>query len=167
MPYLVLADHEGQIFASGVVKSTGALPPKIIRAAIAHFITDSRTVTPDVSLQQKSVFRVYAMLSPHEPARAKMDAWMKDESNPIRRAEHEVVSVEIKSVMQISQDTWQVQWKEHVSDRQGNTQSAVQMQAILTVSIAETTADTTEEQLSMNPTGLYVRHFAWSHVADD
>ena len=38
------------------------------------------------------------------------------------------------------------------------------MRALVTVYIAETTPQTTEEQLRNNPLGMYVRDFSWSRL---
>ena len=65
--------------------------------------------------------RVYAVLATGDPATAKMNEWLNGtpESNPFKRADTEMVSVEIKSVMPQTDSTWQVDWVETVRDRKG------------------------------------------------
>ena len=121
-----------------------------------------------MALQRRAIFRVYAKLSPADPATIKMGEWMKqggEESSPFDRATREMVSTQINSVLPQSPDTWQVDWLETVRDRQGVPQGdPVAMRALVTVYTAAPTTTTTEEQMRMNPLGIYVRDFSWSRL---
>ena len=124
-------------------------------------------MTPDVALQRKAVFRVYHKLSSKDPATAKMNEWLNgtDESSPFKRAAKEMVSVEIKSVLPQTPDTWQVDWVETTRDRQGVVKAPpVTMRALVTTYTAETTSQTTEEQVRNNPLSIFVRDFSWSRL---
>ena len=68
IPYVVEVDKLGQTVAAGPVQAASKADARVIHATVAEFITDARTVTPDVALQRRSVFRVYAKLSPNDPA---------------------------------------------------------------------------------------------------
>jgi len=167
IPYIVQVDRHGQTLAVGAVQPTTNTDPRIVYAMIAEFITDARTVTPDIALKRKMIFRLYGKLSRNDPATQKMDEWLgsSEENNPFKRAEKELVSIDIRSLIAQSADTWQVDWTESVRDRTGALQSAPQaMRAIVTVYSVPTTAQTTDEQLRNNPLGLYVRDFSWSKV---
>jgi type IV secretion system protein VirB5 len=73
------------------------------------------------------------------------------------------VSIEIHSVIPQTPDTWQVDWIEIVNDRQGILQGEpFRMRALVTVYTIPSTPQTTEEQVRMNPLGIYVRDFSWS-----
>jgi type IV secretion system protein VirB5 len=73
------------------------------------------------------------------------------------------VSIEIHSVIPQTPDTWQVDWIEIVNDRQGILQGEpLRMRALVTVYTIPSTPQTTEEQVRMNPLGIYVRDFSWS-----
>lgn len=167
IPYVVQVDSMGQTMAAGPLDATSKADQRIVHASVAEFISDARLVTPDVALQRKAVFRVYAKLSPNDPATAKMNEWLNgtDESPPFKRAAKIMISIEIKSVLPQTPDTWQVDWVETTRDRQGVVKGApVTMRALVTVYDLEATAQTTEEQLRNNPMGIYVRDFSWSRL---
>ncbi|MDX2481722.1 MAG: VirB8/TrbF family protein, partial [Desulfuromusa sp.] len=149
------------------ITPTSRTDPRIIHASVAEFITDARLVSPDVALQRAAIFRVYAKLSPNDPATVKMNEWMNstEDSSPFKRAAKEMVNVEIKSVLPQSPDTWQVDWIETTRDRQGAISAQpVTKRALITVYTAEHTKKTTEEQTRRNPMGVYVRDFSWSRL---
>ncbi len=167
IPYVIEVDKLGRPNAVGPVSPSAPNQTNslVVSAALSDFITDARLVTPDVGLQTKAIYDVYAHLSPNDPATLKMNEWLNgsEEANPYKRASKEMVHTEIKSVLQQSAETWQVEWAETTRDRQGALQGApVNMRALITVYNAAPTEETTEEQLRQNPLGIYVRNFSWS-----
>ncbi|EDB8709766.1 conjugal transfer protein TrbF [Salmonella enterica subsp. enterica serovar Schwarzengrund] len=167
IPYVVQVDKMGQTLAAGPVTAADKADPRIIHATIADFINNARMVTPDVALQRKAVFKVYAHLSPNDPATPKMNEWLNGDADasPFKRAAKEMVSTEITSVIPQSPDTWQVDWTETTRDRQGAMKGQpVSMRALVTVYTAEPTSQTTDEQLRNNPMTIYVRDYSWSRL---
>jgi len=167
IPYVVQVDKLGQTLAAGPVTAADKADPRVIHATVADFIHSARIVTPDVALQRKAVFKVYAHLSPNDPGTPKMNEWLDGtaEASPFKRAAKEIVSTEITSVIPQSPDTWQVDWIETTRDRQGTLKGpAVTMRALVTVYSAESTSQTTDEQLRNNPMGIYVRDYSWSRL---
>ena len=76
-----------------------------------------------------------------------------------------MVSVEIKTVIPQTPDTWQVEWVETTRDRQGTLNGQpVTWRALVTTYIAEVTPNTTDEQLRNNPLSIYVRDYSWSRI---
>lgn len=168
VPYVVEVDKLGQAVA--VTRAERSLPvdPRVIKAQVAAFVSNSRMVTPDVALQRKAVFQVYSMLAPNDAGTTKMNEYLNgtDDSNPFKRAATTTVSVEISAVLQQTAETWQVDWVETVRDRQGVIKEPpYHMRALVTVYTVETTPSTTEEQIRNNPMGIYVRDFSWSKLA--
>lgn len=167
IPYVVEVDKHGQTIAAGPVSAAAKPDQRIVHASVSEFIGDARSVTPDVALQRKSVFRVYSKLSPTDPATTKMNEWLNgtEDASPFKRATKEMVSIEIKSVLPQSPDTWQVDWVETTRDRSGIVKGLPStMRALVTVYVAEPTSATSDEQLRNNPMGLYVRDFSWSRL---
>jgi type IV secretion system protein VirB5 len=167
VPYVVEVDKHGQVLAAGPVQATTKYDARIIHATVAEFISDARMVTPDAALQNKSVARLYAKLSPNDAATQKMNEWFNStlESSPFKRAAKEMVSTEIKSVLPLSKDTWQVEWLETTRDRSGMKQGkSLLMRAAVTVYFADNLR-ATEEQFRLNPMGIYVRDFSWSRLS--
>ena len=165
VPYVVEVDKLGQPVAVAPAQQALAADPRVVRAAVAAFVSDARLVTPDIALQRKAIYRLYSMLAANDPATAKANEWLNgtDQSSPLKRAAMETVSTEIISALPQTADTWQVDWTEMVRDRQGVLQSApFRMRAMLTVYTVPATPQTTEEQLRNNPLGIYVRDFSWA-----
>ena len=165
VPYVVEVDKLGQAMAVAPAQRAAPVDARVVHAAVASFISDLRTVTPDVALQRKAVFRAYAMLSSSDAATAKANEWLNgtEDSSPFKRAAKETVSTEIVSVIPQTPDTWQVDWVETVRDRQGVMKGQpARMRVLVTVYTVPATPQTTEEQVRNNPLGIYVRDFSWS-----
>lgn len=165
VPYVVEVDKLGQALAVAPAQRAAQADARVVHAAVASFIGDARLVTPDVALQRKAIFRLYAMLSPNDPATAKANEWLNGhaQSSPFKRAARETVSTDILSVLPQTPQTWQVDWMETTRDRQGLLLGDPQrMRALVTVYTVAATPQTTEEQLRNNPLGIYVRDFSWS-----
>lgn len=163
IPYVVEVDKLGQAVAVAPAQQAAVADPRIMNATVASFISDIRTVTPDVALQRKAIFRVYALLSANDPATVKSNEWLNgtEDSSPFKRATREMVSIEIETVIAQTPTTWQVDWIETTRDRQGIVQSQpFHMRALVTVYTAPPSSET--DQIRMNPLGIYVRDFSWS-----
>jgi len=164
VPYVVEVDKLGQPMAIAPAQAAAPVDLRVMKSQVASFITDARTVTPDFALLRKSIFRIYALLGPNDPATQKMNEWLNGskESSPFVRAAEETVNVDIRSVMQQTPETWQVDWEEVSRDRQGLVKSKANWRALVTTYSAEPTTQTSEEQVRMNPIGTYVRDFSWA-----
>lgn len=165
VPYVVAVDKIGQAVAAGPANKASPADQRVVHAEVASFINDARLVTPDVELQRAAIFRIYAKLSGNDPATAKMNEWLngREAASPFSRATKETVSIQIESVIQQTQETWQVDWIETTRDRQGVEKLApFRMRALVTVYVVAPTPATTEEQIRKNPLGVYVRDYSWS-----
>lgn len=134
------------------------------RHAASDFIEQLRMVTVDASLQRKAIFQVYAYLLSDDPAAKKTNEFLNasESVNPFNRAQHEMVSVEIESVLQLSGDSWQVEWLETTRTRDGSLKNApVHMRAIVNVYQGDL-ASKSDAELLRNPHGIFVRDFNWS-----
>lgn len=164
IPYVVEVDKHGRSFAIGPVTEAGQSDPRVVLAGISEFIESARLVTPDIKLQRKAVFKIYSMLSPNDPATRKMNKWLgSEETNPFSRATKETVHIEIESILPQTAKTWQVDWIETVYDRDGKPKhEPINMKALLTVYISQSTPETTEEDQRKNPIRLFVEDYNWT-----
>ncbi|HAU1457926.1 TPA: conjugal transfer protein TrbF [Legionella pneumophila] len=136
------------------------------RATAAHFIENIRMVSADVELQKKAVFQVYSYLNQNDSALAKVQEFYnnKQHSNPFERAAHEIVNVEIRSVLQESDKTWQVDWVETIRNRDGSIkEKPYVMKAMLTMYQDETLNDISSDAILKNPHLIFIRDFNWSY----
>lgn len=165
VPYVIAVDKLGQAVAVQQAQRAAPVDQRIIHASVAQFVADARLVTPDIALQKKAIFSVYAYLNPNHPASSKMQEWYggSPEASPFKRAEKETVSVEVLSVIPQTPDTWQVDWEETTRDRQGVRKGTpARMRALVTVVVVPPTNRTTEEEIRKNPMGILVRDFSWT-----
>lgn len=168
IPYVIEVDKLGNVATSGAA-SVGShhVSDRAKNAALADWITCVRLVTPDVSMQRKCIFKAFSMTNPNDPATQKLNEWYNSPTAnaPFERAQKEMVSTDIRTVMPQTKDTWQIEWIETTRDNNGTMQkSPVTMRALVTVYIAEYTPQTTEDQLRLNPLSIYIRDFSWSVI---
>ena len=167
IPYLVEVDKLGNVAGAGIAQRAGAIDPRIQKALLGQWISDIRMVTPDAELQRKAIFKVYAMLHAGDPAYVKANEYLNgdEKKNPFHRAETQLVSAELDSLLQQSASSWQVEWTETTRDRNGNPQGApVHWRAILTVTIVPPVSDAVDKQILDNPLGIYVKDVVWTAV---
>lgn len=165
VPYVIEVDKLGQRQAVAPAERAALVDVRVLKSSVAAWIADVRTVTPDIALQRKAVFRVYSLLAANDPATAKTNEWLNgtEDSSPFKRAAKETVDTELVSVLQQSPDTWQVDWLETVRDRQGVIKEKAQRwRALVNVYTIPATPSTTEEEILSNPLGVHVRDFSWS-----
>lgn len=135
------------------------------RTAALQFIEHMRLVTPDSEVQRKAVLQAYAYLNASDPATLKANEYLNGskEVNPFNRAAYETVSTDIRSVLQLSKDSWQVDWAETVRHHDGSIkEQPFMMRAIVTLYQNEPTNQTTNIEALRNPHFLFVRNFSWS-----
>ncbi|HFC1432379.1 TPA: VirB8/TrbF family protein [Neisseria gonorrhoeae] len=163
IPYIVEVNKLGETVAVARADQPQATDERIVRAMLGSFIGNARTVTTDIALQRKYVLNTYAMLNPKDAAAAKMNEWLNGtpESSPFKRAAKELVSVEIKSVLRQSDNSWQVDWVETTRAHDGKLLKPPQnMRALLNIYYVP---PTTEQQIIVNPIGMFIRDFSWSN----
>ncbi len=190
VPYVVRVSDVGQPVAVGPAMPAAPFDPRIVEAQVAGFVTDARTVTTDFDLEKKGVFRVYSMLRQGDLAQRKMTDWFgsTSESSPFAEAQRESVNVQISSVIQQSERSWQVDWIETTYVRSAPSASIDQTPPSPDGSTAASTAQSSaggvaehwralvtldyrphhkgvsDKEIRANPLGIYVTDFSWSKV---
>lgn len=164
VPYVVEVDKLGRTAAVSVADRAATPDARVVKAALSEWFECARMVSVDGVVQRKCIFKIYALLAENEPATAKMNEWLNssDDASPFIRAQKELVSIEIDTVIPESESTWHVEWTETERDRQGVLKKKFRMKALAMVYFVAPTPQTTEEQLRMNPAGVYVRDYSWS-----
>lgn len=129
-----------------------------IRAALQDWVLGARRVYADNRATKRVVDATYAMTLPDSAAYQTLATYHR-EHNPYQRAANETVEVAMQTPVQLSKDTWQVEWTETVKNRtSGKLIGTQSYQLTANVLIA---APKDEAQLMANPVGLYVRQFSW------
>jgi len=132
--------------------------PRIIKAYLARFVADWRTVTVDRQAQKGAIDRVFAMLPTGSVALVKMDDFFKAR-NPFTVAASHSIDITVTNLLPVSDQTWQVEWKEETRDLRGQLQSSVRMKVTVIVGI---TPPSEENLIVVNPLGVYITDLNWS-----
>ncbi|MDR3077758.1 MAG: conjugal transfer protein TrbF [Planctomycetota bacterium] len=165
IPYVVEVDGPGRALAVRRADRAEPADERVLRAALAGFVEDLRTVSFDRNLQNAAIWRVYAHLQAGDPATAKVTDYYRDPlTSPLRRAEERSTGVEISSVLRQTPDTWEVVWRERVWDRQGVRQEESRLRALASVYLVAPTSATGEDELRKNPLGIFIRDLMWAKV---
>lgn len=160
-PYVVEVDKLGNVAAIGPADKASPADAKVIRAYLSRFITDFRFITSDLQQQKQALNRVYSMLPQGSAALTKVNEFYKSQS-PFEAASSKTVTVEVSTVLQISDKTWQVEWTETSRNLQGAVMGAPQRYQA-SVQIA-TNPPSDARQVLINPLGIFVPDFSWTQI---
>lgn len=158
IPYIVEVDKLGAASAVGFADRAAPIDQRIIKAYLMRFIEDTRLVSSDAMAQKAAVNRVYSMIAQGTSGLIKLNEYYKDAS-PFKRAENETVSVEIISVLPITDQTWQCEWSETTRNLQGQVKAKDRWKA--SVSLAFNPPND-EKQILLNPLGIYAIDINWA-----
>lgn len=171
IPVYVLVDKLGESVSVGRGDYAQTTPQQVVKAQLAAWLVNVRSVTPDKVIQLKNVRAAYSMIQDGDASKAKLDRWYGGEgptktniteskADPFARAALETVEVQLKGApLPISPESWQADWVEIVRDRKGKETGRFQMRIVWTVKQLPATS---EEQVMANPTGSYLSDFSWS-----
>jgi type IV secretory pathway TrbF-like protein len=158
VPYVVQTDRLGDAIAIRRADVAAPLDPRILRAQLARWVWDIRTVSTDAAAEKHFITGAYAMTDRRGAAATQLNDWFAAH-NPFKRAADDMVGVAIESVLPISGHTWRVEWREETRTRGGTLESSRNWEATITVSV---NPPATDSEILSNPTGLYVEAFSWS-----
>ena len=160
VPYVVEVDKFGDAVAAR--RADRAMPPdtRVLRAQLARWITEIRSVYLDAAAERLAILDVYAMIDHGAAAYGMLNDYMRqDAHNPFKRAEFETVAVEMQSVLPLTEATWRLEWVETVRDRDGHETGRATWSATISVSVH---TPTDERTMLLNPTGLAIQSVNWS-----
>ncbi len=158
VPYVVKVDKLGSAVA--VTRADRAERPDepVIVAQLARWVTAVRSVYVDAGAQRALVKEGYAMINRRGDAFGALNDYMRATA-PFERAKTETVAVEVELVLPISGDSWRLEWREDVRERDGARLSSSEYQATVNISFNPPTDEAT---LRINPSGLYINAFHWA-----
>jgi type IV secretion system protein TrbF len=158
VPYVVQTDKLGDAMAIRRADVAAPADLRLIRAQLARWVSDVRSVYVDVAAEKHIITEAYAMVDRNAAAGPTLNDWFSH-NDPFNRARDDPVSVAVQSVLPLSGNTWRVEWREDRHTRQGALESSQQWEATISISVNPPTDDAT---ILINPTGLYVESFDWS-----
>lgn len=159
IPYIVEVDKLGNALPVKLATQIHQTDDRVIKAMLARFIVNVRSVMVDSTAQKRAVVDAYGMLSSSDPATAALNEYFQSGNSPFERAKFEVVNIEISSVLPISGQTWEIEWVEQVRDRNGKAVDQFSMKAAATIAFSPPEDD---RSILKNPIGLYIKELSWS-----
>ena len=158
IPYVVEVNANGETVQ--VYKADPMMPTdrRVVRAQIGQFVQDVRSVSSEVAVQRRAIERAYALLSPDLPAYTAVNNWFR-QNVPFERAKTETVTVEVKQVLPLSENTWRIEWIERPRSRNGEALPPSTWTGTATV---VTGGEVNARTIMLNPVGSYIREFDWS-----
>lgn len=157
VPYVVEVDSEGLVQAVGPAVQRKYVPSKaVLQYFLSQFVTYVRSVPLDPVVAKDHWLSAYGYL--RQSAANSLNEIARKEQ-PLSKVGQETVAVQIKSVVSLSAETFQVRWEESTCNEEGVPAGVKNMTGLFTVEISPPTDDKT---LKVNPLGLYIKHFSWS-----
>ena len=156
VPFVVEVDKLGQAVAVQRADRVVSADQHIIKAQLASWIVDVRTVSADPIAQKAALTRVYAMAD--AAGATILNDYYRDNS-PFDAGRQRTIAVSIDAVLPISDTSYQVQWTEDARDLQGRRFKTTHWQASIEVTLDP---PTDEAALLRNPLGIYVHSFTWT-----
>ena len=153
IPYIVQIDKLGEPISVFRAKASMIKDPKVIKFALSEFIVNYRTVYNDKDVQVQMIKKAYNYLSANSPAYNMLTQYFVD--NPPFHQKKRVV-VKIMSVLQLSENNYQIDWEEKTFNEKGEYTQTDNYKGIVKFALVP---PTTERTILKNPIGLYIVEF--------
>lgn len=158
VPYIVEVDKLGTPAIGGFPAQIEYADERVVRSMLGGFIANFRSVTPDTVVAKGYIDRVYAMLRQTDVATEKVNNFYRSNS-PFDRAQSRTVSVEVTSIVALSDLSYQIDWTEIERDRKGKELQTKRWRGVATVALSP---PQDEAIIRLNPIGLYLKDFDWT-----
>lgn len=157
-PYIVEVNGLGDAVPVAIADRAARPDARIIRAQLARWATNCRSVYLDATAERQAIEQCYAMINRRGPAFQTATDYHRA-NEPFTRAQSESVTVQVETVLPISEDSWRIEWREEVRGRDGNVSSRTNWQAVVGITVIP---PTDERQVLVNPMGVFVNSVSWS-----
>ena len=154
VPYVVEVDKLGDAVAVGRADRATPADSRVLKAQLAAWIVDVRSVSSDPLAEKSALDRVYALTA------ATATIFLNDyyrQHSPFGQSR--TVAVSVDAVLPISNQTYQLQWTEDARDFQGRDIGTTHWLASVTLAF-DPPSD--ERGILSNPLGLYVTGISWT-----
>jgi type IV secretion system protein VirB5 len=160
IPYIVAVDNLGKVVSQGTAVQASVADDRLIRAALWSWVQDWRMVSSDATVEKNAIERVYAQIGNGTPAAIRISDAYRDES-PLKLAQTETVTVNVRALYASSKDSYEVEWTETTFDLKGEQVGTQNYKGVITISIHP---PEDEGLARVNPLGIYVTNVSWSKV---
>ncbi|MBN8712816.1 MAG: conjugal transfer protein TrbF [Xanthomonadales bacterium] len=158
-PYVVEVDHAGQVRAVGAAITPYKPTDAQIAWYLARFIADVRSLSIDPIVVRQHWLEAYGYTT--DKGAATLNAYARAH-DPFAHIGQDSVSVDVTSVVRVSDASFQLRWTEQ-HYHEGTPTGSEHWTAMLTL-VMQTPR--TEQQVRRNPLGIYVNGLSWSRDLD-
>jgi type IV secretion system protein TrbF len=160
VPYIVEVDKLGAPLAVSYAEQIRPVDERVLRFLLARFLSDVRSVVSDGIVQRQMIDRVYSMLPAGSQASQYASEYLRN-PNPFVRAQTMSITVEIKTMLKLSEKTWQVEWIETSRNLAGGVVATSTWRASTTLTVSP---PDNEDLIKDNPIGLFITNLDWAEV---
>lgn len=162
-PYMAVVDKTNYVVhVMGPAEEAATLDDKLLKSIVQNevrtFVENIRTIVADNHAQKKIMSNVYSRLAARSAAAKYANEWYTARA-PFKYAESGTVSAEIYSALPLSENSWQIEWKEIERNLAGEVLKNTRFRGIITYEIV--TPDS-EAEARKNAVGFYVTNLTWS-----
>jgi type IV secretion system protein VirB5 len=164
VPHIIEIDRLGTPHYRGPIGDAAknyVVSDRTVRQHLRRFVTDLRSISSDPAVITANIVEAWDWATP--AAQNMITRHIKDK-DPYKRAAEERVSIEVQSLLALSRDSWQVDWKETRFDPNGVELDSVSWRGTFRLVFRTSDTGVTEEMLEKNPLGLYIDYFDWSRL---
>lgn len=160
-PYVIEVDSSTGLARNiGPVKAQSYTPKEVeVKYFLSQFITNIRSVPLDAIVYKRNWVTAYKMM--RQAAAAKMSA-INNTENTISLLGKETVQPKILSLVPISKNSYQARWVEESYTLSGGEKASVIWNGVFTFEFGQ---PENEEELAVNPLGIYILDFSYSKEA--
>ena len=158
VPYTVEIDEAGIAVAIRELRPTTALDPLVVRAQLARFIKDIRTISTDDELVRRQMNNAYQICL--EPAQNYLTTYYTENKIADLVKRGRVFPIHL-TVSPISEKSWRVRWKEHLLGPDGTVAEETQWEATIEIAIV---LPQNKEEREHSPLGLWIASLHWAPV---
>ncbi len=160
-PYIIEVDKLGRSQFAGVIPNYPRADSRVVNVMLTDFINDLRTVSLDTAYQLNMINRVYAKIENTEAAATKVSTFYQEhagKNNPFNRVKYETVSVEVTSILNQTEQTFQLEWEETIRNLEGKVLRKEHYRAIITIYFLDN-SNTSFDKIQKNPIGIYIKDY--------
>ncbi|MDO4643461.1 MAG: VirB8/TrbF family protein [Cardiobacteriaceae bacterium] len=158
IPYVVEVDKRGATVEVYRADTMQSIDSRVVRAQLAQFIRDLRSVSADMTVEKNAIRRLYTHLNSNSQASSVINKYFK-ENDPFRKAQKKTVGVDILQLLPLSEKTWQIEWSEQEYGRDGKILGNGNFTATVTVSLSN---NIDEQSILSNLIGMSIDELHFS-----
>jgi type IV secretory pathway TrbF-like protein len=160
VPYVVAIDKVGSAIAVAPADRAAPVDPRVVRAQLANFIVDARTVGSDRIVTLATVTNAYNYVASDSPAFGYMNEWYSAAAHdPLKRGVVGSDQVAVNAILPISPSSYELQWTETLRDQHGKITGTELWDATVSLTFRQ---PTTEAEIIQNPLGLRITSLSWT-----